>query len=235
MKTEQGFAAPIAVIVILVLLGAGAYVALKNRGEMSGVCTLDAKICPDGSHVSRVGPSCEFAACPAGDEEQTSDNNPVSGENIPADWQTYKSGNFGYTIKYPPDWSYKFPDSEIVCFGKEIKIVEQNIEGGRPTRCEGDHILIYVTPGAYMTDSNFEETIAIRRESNPNVEVRRFKIDGVNAITIYNQGEKYTTAETFFSRNRDGYTVSLSLTTGQNDSLWRAHLESMLSTFKFIE
>ncbi len=27
-------------------------------------CTMDAKICPDGSSVGRVGPNCEFAACP---------------------------------------------------------------------------------------------------------------------------------------------------------------------------
>lgn len=27
-------------------------------------CTMDAKICPDGSAVGRTGPNCEFAACP---------------------------------------------------------------------------------------------------------------------------------------------------------------------------
>jgi hypothetical protein len=27
-------------------------------------CTMDAKICPDGSAVGRVGPNCEFAPCP---------------------------------------------------------------------------------------------------------------------------------------------------------------------------
>ena len=27
-------------------------------------CTMDAKMCPDGSYVGRVGPNCEFAACP---------------------------------------------------------------------------------------------------------------------------------------------------------------------------
>ncbi|MDO8633666.1 MAG: hypothetical protein Q7K34_00030 [archaeon] len=27
-------------------------------------CTLEAKICPDGSAVGRVGPNCEFAPCP---------------------------------------------------------------------------------------------------------------------------------------------------------------------------
>ncbi|OQA36745.1 MAG: hypothetical protein BWY53_00371 [Parcubacteria group bacterium ADurb.Bin326] len=30
-------------------------------------CTLDARICPDGSAVGRQGPNCEFAPCP-GDE-----------------------------------------------------------------------------------------------------------------------------------------------------------------------
>lgn len=27
-------------------------------------CTMDAKMCPDGSYVGRVGPSCEFEKCP---------------------------------------------------------------------------------------------------------------------------------------------------------------------------
>jgi hypothetical protein len=29
-------------------------------------CTLEAKICPDGTSVGRTGPDCAFAACPAG-------------------------------------------------------------------------------------------------------------------------------------------------------------------------
>lgn len=27
-------------------------------------CTMEARICPDGSSVGRTGPNCEFAACP---------------------------------------------------------------------------------------------------------------------------------------------------------------------------
>jgi hypothetical protein len=34
-----------------------------NDGDM-GVCTMDAKICADGSAVGRSGPNCEFAPCP---------------------------------------------------------------------------------------------------------------------------------------------------------------------------
>ncbi len=34
-------------------------------------CTMDAKICPDGSAVGRIGPRCEFAACPGGGGPET--------------------------------------------------------------------------------------------------------------------------------------------------------------------
>jgi len=32
--------------------------------DAPAVCAQDAKLCPDGSYVSRVPPSCAFAACP---------------------------------------------------------------------------------------------------------------------------------------------------------------------------
>lgn len=33
-------------------------------------CTMEAKLCPDGSYVSRTGPKCEFSACPAAAGDQ---------------------------------------------------------------------------------------------------------------------------------------------------------------------
>lgn len=35
-----------------------------TEGNIESVCTMDAKVCPDGSSVGRQGPNCEFAACP---------------------------------------------------------------------------------------------------------------------------------------------------------------------------
>lgn len=32
--------------------------------ELPVACTMDAKICPDGSAVGRTAPDCEFAPCP---------------------------------------------------------------------------------------------------------------------------------------------------------------------------
>lgn len=47
----------------------------KVSNEVS--CTLEAKICPDGTSVGRVPPSCEFAPCP-----DTSDGtNPIFNTN----------------------------------------------------------------------------------------------------------------------------------------------------------
>lgn len=34
------------------------------NNSSSSACTLEAKICPDGSSVGRTGPNCEFAPCP---------------------------------------------------------------------------------------------------------------------------------------------------------------------------
>ena len=53
-------------------------------------CTMDAKICPDGSSVGRVGPNCEFAQCP---------------DNVKAGWIIYKNEEYGFSISHPD--SYK--------------------------------------------------------------------------------------------------------------------------------
>lgn len=38
---------------------------LEKAVEGNGTaCTMEAKLCPDGSYVSRIGPNCEFAPCP---------------------------------------------------------------------------------------------------------------------------------------------------------------------------
>lgn len=53
-------------VVLLVLVGIAGFF-YRNALEVSGpvtACPLDAKLCPDGSSVGRVLPTCDFAACP---------------------------------------------------------------------------------------------------------------------------------------------------------------------------
>ena len=53
---------------VLVLLLAATAVYLMTAASTplpeETACTLEAKLCPDGSYVGRTGPNCEFAACP---------------------------------------------------------------------------------------------------------------------------------------------------------------------------
>lgn len=87
-------------IIILVVVALGAYY-MGTQGEGVAVspspepvfCTMDAKICPDGSSVGRTGPNCEFTACP----DSTS--------SVPADWKTYTNTELGFELSFPPIWS----------------------------------------------------------------------------------------------------------------------------------
>jgi hypothetical protein len=52
----------------LLVVGIGATIWSRSpsiTSPMGGICTQDAKRCPDGSYVSRIAPSCAFAACPS--------------------------------------------------------------------------------------------------------------------------------------------------------------------------
>jgi hypothetical protein len=40
------------------------WIAEPPKKSPTTICTQDAKLCPDGSYVSRKGPNCEFAPCP---------------------------------------------------------------------------------------------------------------------------------------------------------------------------
>ncbi len=54
-------------VVAIVALAGISFWLLKGDGqklESPVACTMDARICPDGSAVGRTGPNCEFAECP---------------------------------------------------------------------------------------------------------------------------------------------------------------------------
>lgn len=48
-------------LLIIIILSACSKPAQQQQAQ---ACTQEAKICPDGSAVSKTGPNCEFAPCP---------------------------------------------------------------------------------------------------------------------------------------------------------------------------
>ncbi len=60
-------------------------------------CTQDAKLCPDGSYVSRTGPMCEFVPCPPPSPEATAGE---AGGNDDL-WNTITDDTAGITFQHP--------------------------------------------------------------------------------------------------------------------------------------
>lgn len=57
----------IILVILLVIAGLVYYFTGSDNSLPGGeqiACTMDARVCPDGSYVGRTGPNCEFAACP---------------------------------------------------------------------------------------------------------------------------------------------------------------------------
>jgi hypothetical protein len=55
--------------VLALVVGGGSWAIYTRVAQAPGggkACTMEAKLCPDGSAVGRTGPNCEFAECPSG-------------------------------------------------------------------------------------------------------------------------------------------------------------------------
>jgi hypothetical protein len=79
----------IAVGIIIILIG-GFFAWQHFWAQKPVACTMEAKICPDGSAVGRTGPNCEFAECPSTTTNET------------AGWITYNNPEFQF--KYPENF-----------------------------------------------------------------------------------------------------------------------------------
>ena len=90
---------------LTVLLTGGGYFLIKNRflGEQKA-CTMEAKVCPDGTSVGRTGPNCEFAPCPTETLDET------------ADWKTYTSKDQSFSFKYPKNLYTNSTNEENLLF-----------------------------------------------------------------------------------------------------------------------
>jgi hypothetical protein len=79
MKTRTALA-----LAFLAAAVAGACAPKKDTTNPDGAtaCTEEAKVCPDGSSVSRQGADCEFAACPTDEAAADAD---AEGEGEPSD------------------------------------------------------------------------------------------------------------------------------------------------------
>lgn len=76
------------ILTIIIVVLVGIWSGLRLTGEEPVVCTMDAKLCPDGSYVGRVPPDCEFALCP-GEMEWLAIKQAIVNCEVESVWQTH--------------------------------------------------------------------------------------------------------------------------------------------------
>ena len=96
------------IFVVTVLLAGGYILYAQNKIPEMVACTADAKLCPDGSSVGRIGPNCEFVECPV-----------VKSEVYISDWKIYKNERYGFEFQYPGD----FVLEEAEEYGSKIPVI----------------------------------------------------------------------------------------------------------------
>ena len=74
------------VLIIILFFGVGYLLFTKVFNNQQIACTMEAKICPDGSYVGRSGPDCEFTPC---------------SEVIAHNWIKYENAGLGFSLEYP--------------------------------------------------------------------------------------------------------------------------------------
>lgn len=138
-------------MVVLVLLGGATYYLATSapRSEDLVACTMEAKLCPDGSAVGRSGPHCEFAACP--DATTT----PSGGQGI----APYNSGIEGVVMAGPTCPVERTPP-DPQCADKPIQTKVTIVRGNNATSVVAvltsdaqGKFTISLPPGAYTVES----------------------------------------------------------------------------------
>ncbi len=99
-------------LIVLVVLGLGLFYSMKEKAPAQNeppkndtiVCTMDALLCPDGSSVGRVPPSCAFATCPAAFNTTGWKTKIDTDAKVEFKYPESIGKNFISTTDWPPVW-----------------------------------------------------------------------------------------------------------------------------------
>ncbi|MFA5831605.1 MAG: Hint domain-containing protein [Candidatus Paceibacterota bacterium] len=195
----------------------GAGTILPGDGGGGVACTMDAKICPDGSSVGRVGPNCEFAECPilgaqgslcstnsdCGSGYECIDTSPVIREGEPANLRCWKIGSprpiclSGNTRIGTPNGDVLVKDMKV---GTGVWTVDKNgkkvfgtvILAGK-TRVPGNHKVMHIklSDGRELLVSPGHKIADGRKAGEIMV---KSVIDGATVVlaSLISYGEEYT-------------------------------------------
>ena len=133
-----GLAVVAAPFILSAQVGVGASV---NANVEATICTMDAKLCPDGSYVGRSGPNCEFK-CPG-------DNSDTPARVCPQDAKLCPDGS--YVGRTGPNCQFVCPLSNTDSNDGSGVNVEGNVESNATISSSGDGLFPGANVGGWLT------------------------------------------------------------------------------------
>lgn len=232
-------------IVLFLLIAGGAAAGYVYKDEIIKIvskpkeiaCTMEAKICPDGSSVGRSGPKCEFTPCPS-----------VSPQDKPKDetanWKTYEDLENNYTIKYPENFYVKLneADSTIIFDScKDCQPIDDRLLISVAVIEESTSNWSYITPPAIEVEKILKikvgESIRISEteiEFNTYKRLEDIQLSGLHGIVTENKSwpDGGTRRHIFVKKDGKIYDIALPTYTKAEEL---EIFNSFASTFKFTE
>lgn len=204
----------IGVIIFLLLIVGGAsaaYFLNANKQPQEVACTMEAKLCPDGSSVGRTGPKCEFAPCP----------------NPPTPKPTKD-----FTFTYPP---YLFP----VDINQNPLVLNYYDGSALPTPKASGNIVYTISVGNKKIDPDTTLDNAIKAETGLPIvpQGRKINLDGTAGKSFEIFTDK-TRLYAFAIKNDKLYSIILTFNNPETTSSIadeKIVFNNILSSFKFVE
>ncbi|KKQ46034.1 MAG: hypothetical protein US63_C0007G0011 [Candidatus Moranbacteria bacterium GW2011_GWC2_37_8] len=220
----------------------------KPAEKKEVACTMEVKLCDDGSFVSRTGPNCEFAECSI--------------------INAYRNDKFGFEFRYPSDFKITvddYTDSELLKNKDKVLVYvdEANAKDGdifldlRMDKFQPleDNSKLKVMTG-YWYQLRVTKTSIAEIDKYISVWERKFKqngggvvdsrsllgvqdvvIGGINAKKLSFDGSNLVVSSIIFIR--DGYAYDLDLNTFDLDDIEivksTALFNETVSTFRFVK
>lgn len=215
----------------LIILGVvifGGYFLVKSSSKPAEkACTMEAKICPDGSSVGRTGPNCEFTPCPEITNTQLSPT--------PA-WETYSNDKYNFSLSYPPTMKlgpkYESNSDTRILVSNQLNLVNND------STCKGWIDTEVVTLGSGSI--SIWEKIANRQPINIKVgNSDAYKLEWVSSSIVADSSEPnrvINTIKIIFPNKNYDYSITGYINNNCNNIKdFFILFDQILSTFKFLD
>jgi hypothetical protein len=222
-KYQKVFTPIIIVLIILFLVGIGGitYYLINKQSRKQTSCTIEFKICPNGSSVGRAGPNCDFAACPEAKVDET------------GDWLTYTNKEYGFEFKYPQDWVVNNGNTISILSPEWQKIIkdEKNSEYSMYYQGNSCSYCFNISINPKITSQTLEQYI-LENQGGFSGTPKKIKFAGESAYEVIEIG--ILTIDGIIVK-KDNYLFDIELIPGNKTATTEKIENKIFSTFKFLK